>query len=323
MRWALVTAAVAGLASAVAPSVGWLWVLRGLTGAAYGAVIPTALVYVGDAVPLQNRQRTLADVMAASATGMALASFAAGIAALAGAWRLAFAAPAVFAAVVSVGLRRQRGVELGNSASVMAGWRELTRHWTAWVVIALAVVEGALVIGTLTFFPAALEANGVSPVVAGLSVAVYGIAIVVGTRLVRRAATQLQPAALIALGGAVVTAGLTVVGLRQQVATVATGAVLFGLGFSFIHSTLQTWATSSAPAARAATIAMFAGGLFAGSSLATALGSGVAAQGRFAMLFLAAAGMMALFTVTASLASLRHQDQTKAESGAEGVEPLS
>src|SRR5687768_15971681 len=85
MRFALVAAALSGAASALAPSPGWLWVLRGIAGACYGAVIPTVLVYVGDTVPLAGRQRTLADVMGASASGMAVATVAAGVAASFGA----------------------------------------------------------------------------------------------------------------------------------------------------------------------------------------------------------------------------------------------
>ena len=322
MRWALVAAALGGAASAMAPSPGWLWLLRGLTGAAYGAVIPTALVYVGDTVPLRIRQSTLADLMGASATGMAVASFAAGLAASIDAWRVAFAVPALFAAVVALSLTRKNTSGEPNGISAMAGWREVRRRPRVWIVIGLALVEGALVIGTLTYFPSSLEVNGVSPLVAGLSVGVYGVATAIGTRSVRRATRRLPPAALIAMGGVIITTGLAVVGARQQVGTVILGAVLFGLGFSLIHSTLQTWATSVAPAARAATIALFAGGLFAGSSISTALAAGVAAQGRFRLLFLTAAACMAGFTVVASLASARYQEQTLAADPETAAEPL-
>ena len=311
MRWALAAAALGGAASALAPSSGWLWLLRGLTGAAYGAVIPSALVYVGDTVPLSTRQGTLADVMGASATGMAVATAASGIAAANGAWRVAFAVPAVCAALVAAALWRQRGEDSSQPGESMAGWKYLAKRPRAWIVVGLALIEGALVIGTLTYFPSALEVSGISPVIAGMSVGVYGLATAVGTRVVRKAMTRLAPAHLIATGGAIVTLGLIVVGARQQVATVVLGAILFGLGFSLIHSTLQTWATAVAPDARAATIALFAGGLFAGSSLATAVAAPAAADGRFSLIFLTAAVLMAGFTVLASGASARHQDQTR------------
>ncbi|WP_181784449.1 MFS transporter, partial [Pseudonocardia pini] len=51
MRIALVIAGVAGLASAFAPTVAVLVVLRTLTGACFGAVNPAGLVYVGDTWP--------------------------------------------------------------------------------------------------------------------------------------------------------------------------------------------------------------------------------------------------------------------------------
>jgi predicted MFS family arabinose efflux permease len=52
-----------------------------------------------------------------------------------------------------------------------------------------------------------------------------------------------------------------------------------------MHSTLQTWATEVLPSARATVVSLFAGSLFVGSSLAAVLGSRVADEGRYAVLF--------------------------------------
>src|SRR4051794_41826615 len=56
-----------------------------------------------------------------------------------------------------------------------------------------------------------------------------------------------------------------------------------------MHSTLQTWATEVLPAARATVVSFFAGSLFVGSSLAALMASGLADEGRYGVLFAAAA----------------------------------
>jgi MFS family permease len=93
IRLTLFGAAVAGVLSAVAPNLSVLIAARALAGGLFAAVIPASLVYVGDTVGMDSRQKALADLMAASAIGTALATVLGGLAAYLDAWRLAFATP--------------------------------------------------------------------------------------------------------------------------------------------------------------------------------------------------------------------------------------
>jgi len=95
MRLALLGALIGGLLSAAAPNLAALTAARALTGGFFAAVIPTSLVYIGDTVSVEDRPRELADLMAGTAVGLALAVVGAGVAASLGAWRLAFALPAL------------------------------------------------------------------------------------------------------------------------------------------------------------------------------------------------------------------------------------
>src|SRR5918911_2079411 len=81
IRLTLFGAAVAGMLSAAAPNLAVLIFARALAGGLFSAVIPASLVYVGDTVGMESRQRALADLMAASAVGTALATVAGGAAA--------------------------------------------------------------------------------------------------------------------------------------------------------------------------------------------------------------------------------------------------
>ena len=54
--------------------------------------------------------------------------------------------------------------------------------------------------------------------------------------------------------------------------------MLLGLAWAAMHSSLQTWATSVLPDARAAVVSLFAGSLFAGSAVASAVLAGPAGE---------------------------------------------
>src|SRR2546425_352831 len=67
IRISLAATAAACALSAVAPNLDFLLAARIIAGASVCAILPTALVYVGDMVPFKVRQAVLADVLAAVA----------------------------------------------------------------------------------------------------------------------------------------------------------------------------------------------------------------------------------------------------------------
>src|SRR3712207_8944997 len=54
--------------------------------------------------------------------------------------------------------------------------RVVRRPWAV-AVVGIAMVEGAVILGFLTFLAPALEHDGFSPAVAGLAVGLYGLAV--------------------------------------------------------------------------------------------------------------------------------------------------
>jgi predicted MFS family arabinose efflux permease len=309
IRLTLFGAAVAGMLSAAAPNLTVLIAARALAGGLFAAVIPASLVYVGDTVGMDSRQRALADLMAASALGTALATAAGGLAAYLGAWRLAFAAPALFGAALAVLLTR-----LPEPGSFGAGKREgplvqlgrvLGRPWAV-VVVGIALVEGAVILGCLTYLAPSLESIGFSPAVAGLAVGLYGLAVIGWTRLVKLLTSHLGASALILIGAGMLALGYATVAAGQSLAGVSAAAVLIGGGFAFMHSTLQTWATEVVPEARATVISLFAAALFAGSGVATAAAAPLAEAGSFGLIFALGALVAAPLGLFASLARRRY-----------------
>ncbi len=188
MRLALLDAVAPGLLSAAAPNLAVLVAGRALAGGLFAAVIPAALVYIGDAVPISGRQRALADQLAASAVATALATAAAGLAAHLGLWRLAFAAPAVAAGVLGLVLARRlpEPPKGRGGAGPLARIGLVAKHPWAVLVVLLALVEGGVILGFLTYLAPSLEAQGYSAAVSGLAVALYGLATLAWTQALKR-----------------------------------------------------------------------------------------------------------------------------------------
>src|SRR5699024_2251002 len=91
------------------------------------------------------------------------------------------------------------------------------------------------------------------------------------------------------------------------VPTVIVAAFLLGGTWAFMHTGLQTWVTQVVPGARGMSVAFFAGALFAGSAVSSAIAGVLAAHGRWVLIFGGGAGLAVLLTVTAVAGLARYQ----------------
>ena len=174
------------------------------------------------------------------------------------------------------------------------------------VVVGIALVEGAVILGCLTFLAPSLENVGFSPAVAGLTVGLYGLAVLGWTRAVKLLANRLGASTLIFIGSGMITLGCASAAVDRSLATVSAAAIFVGGGFAFMHSTLQTWATDVVPEARATVISLFAAALFAGSGVATSAAAPLAEAGSFGLLFALAALVAVPLGLFAGLARCRY-----------------
>ncbi|MGI5526207.1 MFS transporter [Streptomyces syringium] len=163
MRFSLAGAALAAFVSAAATGATMLIVARAVAGAFFAASIAASLTYVGDTVPAEVRQRPLSELMTAFALGTAVATVVAGALAHYVSWRLVFALPGVFAAYLAVALRRLAEPEREPTPSLLAPVRVVLRSRWQWYVMAVALLEGAVLLGFLTYLAPALESRGCRP----------------------------------------------------------------------------------------------------------------------------------------------------------------
>ncbi len=307
IRLALVGVLVPGLVSALAPNLATLVVGRALAGGLFAAVIPASLVYIGDTVPMNVRQRALADQLATSAVATALATGTAGVAAYLGLWRVAFAVPVLASAALGLFLlSRLPEPEREVGAGPLARLGIAVRKPWAGLVVTLALIEGGVILGFLTYLAPALESVGYSAAVSGLVVGLYGLATLGWTRVLRLVSGRLGRHVLLLVGGALLALGYAAGALGQNLVGISIAACLVGGGFAFMHSTLQTWATEVVPEARATVISFFAAALFVGSGVATTAAAPLAEAGSFATLFALAAVVAVPLALLAGFARLRY-----------------
>src|SRR6476469_176164 len=285
MRLARLLAMVGGLASAFVPSVGWLVVARGVTGGCFAAAIPGGLVYIGDTVPVRERQAPLTDLMTSSAVGMAMATVTAGAIADFTSWRVAFALTALIAGALSYFLRALVEPSLGSPPPVWSSVKGVLTNRLALLVLGLVLAEGLVLLGPLTFLPVVLHASGLSVTVSGLLTAAYGASVIVFARVVKGRTRKVAPWLLILIGGGMAVFAYVVMVISQGAVAIVLGAVLLGGGWAFMHSTLQTWATDMAPGYRAMAVSLFATNLFIGSAIGAAVFGPMVDAGSFTAMF--------------------------------------
>jgi YNFM family putative membrane transporter len=306
LRLALLLAAAGGFASAAAPDVGWLVAARGFTGACFAAAIPSALVYIGDTVPMAVRQAPLTDLMTSTAVGITAATVGAGAVADFTSWRVAFALTAAVAAILAVVMRGMAEPELPAPPPMSASLRAALGNKWAVLVIVLGLIEGFVLLGPVTFLPATLQDGGLGVAASGSLTAVYGAAVLVCARVVKRRSRTTAPARLILIGGVQTVAAYAVLTVDHGVVPVIIGLILLGAGWAFLHSTMQTWATDAAPEARATSVSLFVTMLFCGSAVAAALEGPLVGGGHFQLMFAVTLAMSVPLVVIATIGRRRY-----------------
>jgi predicted MFS family arabinose efflux permease len=288
--------------TAVAPNLDFLIGARIIAGASVCAVMPTALVYIGDVIPFQRRHAVIADVLAAVAVGTAAGSLGAGLFAHYLTWRLIFAVTAVLAACLAVVMGRLPESHVRPSTGgPFAQLRQAVRRPWARFLILFAIPEGAMVLGFLVYFAPALESTGTNPAVAGLVVATYGGAVLAGTRVIKRVASRIPAWVPVIVGGAMGVVGYLAAAMDQHAAAILFASVMIGCCYSIFHSTIQAWATDIAPEVRGTAAALFVTSAFTGGAIGSGLGALFAQEHQYGRLFLAAAALSVPVVVIAAL----------------------
>jgi predicted MFS family arabinose efflux permease len=311
--YAAIGCTVGNVLAVFATTLDALVVARVVAAACSAGIIPLVLAWVGDTVPIAQRQLVLARLMTASLTGMIAGQWASGLLADFWGWRAGFGLLAVIFLLAGLrisrdpAVRAEKGRRKGARANHLADLLAVLRQPMARVVLVAVTLEGAFSFSALSFLPAYLhERFGLAVSTAAGIVALSGVGGLAYALAAARLIPRLRPAGL-ALTGALSVAGAWV--LLASVphwGVAAPCALLAGFGYYMLHNTLTTLATQMAPAQRGTALALFAASLFFGISLGVAAAGLLVGSVGYRTLFVCcAAGMAGLSVIV--LRELRRQ----------------
>lgn len=310
LRISMSIAVVGLLATAVAFEPIGFTIARAISGAAIGATVPATLVFLGDSIPVARRGIAMANLATSLSTGMAVGTVVAAIAGPAGWWRAPFFGAAAAAVVLVVSLfRLDPGPVPTRPVPVVRAVLRMVRDRWAVFTLLLAVLEGILLIGAISFLPVALHSVGVDPTIAGLVTALFGVSVIASSQVVKRVVVRTRPFVLLLAGGLATVVGYAMLTTVLAVWTVVVSCILFGFAWASAHTQLQTWMTDVLAENRPVGMALFATGLFAGGAIGAALGTLATAADAYPVLFLGTTVGAVLFTLGTVLGRIRYTER--------------
>jgi len=324
IRFAIIAGGICCVVAAVSPSFTVLIVSRTVSGLLFAAIVPTVVTYIGDTVEVEHRQHALTLTIASASAGIAVATIVGGLCAQLISWRAAFLATSLLALALSLFLTKlpEPVRVLSPHTYLRLATNALKQRWVL-VVLVIGFIEGAVILGSLTFVSASLQQQGVGAAVAGSAAAGFGIANVCCVPVVTRAIKRFASPLMIAAGSVLAGVGLIIAAADTVVATALVAALGLGAGFGFLHPTMQLWATQVNAQARAVTVSFFAGSVFVGGAVASAAAAPLADQGHFSAIFLGAGVLAFLLATVAAWLRARYVSTMQADRGAGGAAPVS
>ena len=278
-------AGLASIACAFAWSIESLAGFRLATGMFASASVALGMAYIGDVVPLGERQATIAHFISGSLLGQTLGPLVGGVFTDWVGWRASFAVlGAVFLVVSTVlFLRTAPGwpAVVWQKLELVALYRRLlSRAGMRWLLL-VGVWETFFYFGAYAFLGAFLKLRfDLSFTMIGLILAGYGLGGLIYTASARMLIRTLGERGLVLAGGALGALLFVAVVVVPHWIYAIPCTIGLGVAFYLIHNTVQVKATEVAPDARGSAVALYASGWALGQAGGVgAIGLAVAALG--------------------------------------------
>ena len=276
ITFATLACSVGSVLSTFAPNLQVLVFARVLVALGAAAIIPMSIAWVGDNVPYEKRQETLARLSLGSTMGIVGGQLFGGVFTDTLGWRWAFALMTVqFGGVAWLLFRDWRGqgfpggaTSAQASASFARQALQIVRGRWSRVVLIIAFVEGAAGFGMMAIWASHLHHElGLSLSASGGVAALFGIGgvgYIVGSK---QLIAKLGESGLSAWGAAIMGVFALVLAWTPVWWLALPACLLAGFGFFMFHNTMQTNASQMAPQSRGTAMSSFAACLFLGQSV--------------------------------------------------------
>lgn len=296
------------LGAALATSLPVLFVLRILSGAAAGGIIPLALATIGDRTSMAERQVAISRFLVFTISGQLVGSSLSGLLADLFGWREVFGLAAALAALatVSVVLGFRSASRTGGTFSVPASirrYRQIVGISRARALMAFVFFEGIVIFGFQPYIAPLLELRGEGGArEAGIIIGGFAIGGIAYTLIVRLLLRTLGLGRMLAVAGLLGGAAYLVFALQPSWPVEAAAMVAVGMGFYMLHNSFQVQMSEVVPEARASAISLHAFAYFVGQAIGPVVfGYGLTSIGVPATLVLGALCIVALGFTAASV----------------------
>ena len=260
----------------------WMFaLLRFFTGVVAASVIPLSLAYIGDKFPLEGRQVALGRFMSSLMLGIVLSNTLGGVFGQYIGWRGIFILFGVVSLLISllmynesIAYPDEKKSDRRFGTATLLPYLNLLKIAPSRLVIIGVTLEGMLFFGGYEYMGAMILRTRfhLELVTTGLILAMYGIGGLCYSFLVKRMLKTMGALGLLVFGASLLCLGfifITLIPIKMYLLLIPF-ITLMGMGFSSLHSTLQTRATEMAPGARGTAVSLFAFGLFFGQSIGVA-----------------------------------------------------
>lgn len=307
------------LGSALAGSLDWLVLSRLLLGATAAGIIPLSMAWIGDTIPYEQRQATLARFLGGQILGVIGGQFIGGVFTDTLGWRWAFGFLALTYLLVGwLVLRESRANPkaqhppgaASQRRGVLAQALQVVRIPWARVILAIVFLEGTLVFGALAFVPSYLhERFGLTLTMAGALMACFGAGGLSYISAARYFVRRFGEVGLATFGGILIASAWGILALVASWPWAIPASYLVGLGFYMLHNTLQTNATQMAPEVRGTAVSLFASSFFLGQSLGVIVAALVLERHGSVFLFILSAALIPVVSSAFARLLARHHRQ--------------
>src|SRR5499426_1593732 len=257
MNISLLVIGLAALGSAMVTDFSLLVGMRITAGLVAGGVFPAAMAFVGDLVPVRQRQVAIGRLLAIGLTGNLLGATIAGVIGDLFGWRGIFIVLGLFGLIVAVAaFFAFRNVSVPKPgpfrlAAIPDGFRSVFADPRAKVCFSAVFIEAVFIHGLFPYVAILLLASGETRAsMAGIVIAAFGLGGVVYSLSVPILVANIKQHLLMIIGGALAAATMVLIAFNFPWYVQAGVFALFGFGFYLLHGSIQVHVTELSPTAR-------------------------------------------------------------------------
>ena len=300
---AMLACAVSNLLIACSDTFAGLIAGRMFAATTGAAIVSLSMAWIGDHVPYEERQTTLAQFTIGSILGITTGQFVGGVFTDTVGWRGAFYFLSVIYVIVGALLWSQRryaqelpGPDIRLSRLFSPIGTVLASRWARLVLLTI-LFEGAVVFGVISYVPAYLQdRHGMNAAMAGAITSLFAVGAFAYVFRAKWLIGRLGETSMVRLGGMTLLCCYLLYLFTSSAVWAIVAAIATGFAYYLVHAVLQTNATQMTPAVRGTAVALSSSCLLLGQALGVWLGGLIADAWGLGWILIVAMFSVPLFT---------------------------